>query len=136
MRCQGLRFGTPQANCLCLGNGAAFGNVGLIVDSMGSLLWLVVAALCTAAGMRWRWVRVVGAIAIAALSLSMLWVAPTVLSWAMFDNTSTVCRPCLSEIRSLAHEGVRGLQIDCALVISILGIWAIVGDRWARRKAG
>jgi len=85
------------------------------------------------AGLRWRWVRVPAAILVAAVSLSLLEIMPGGAARAMsVDIAGTPCAECYREFLVPMADRLHGMGRTIMVPVTVLGIWAVVGDRWSR----
>lgn len=101
--------------------------------------WLLIAALVvvTLAGVRWRRVRVPGAILIAAISLCLLEIMPSALARTMVvDIANTACAECRDEILYPMIDKTRGAARTIMVPVTVLGIWAAMGDYWSQKGTG
>ena len=98
--------------------------------------WLLIAALVVlaVAGVRWRQVRVAGAILIGVVSLSLLEIMPGGLARMMVvDIAHTACAECRDEILYPMIDKTRGAARTIMVPVTVLGIWAVIGDYWSRQ---
>ena len=102
------------------------------------LTWTLLAlvSLVTLAGVRWTWVRVLGAILGTAVCLALLEMTPGAVGRAMTtDIAGTACAQCRGEILYPTLDHMRGTVRGAMLPITVLAIWTVVGDRWTKKKA-
>jgi len=100
-------------------------------------LWVLalVALALSAAGLRWRWVRVVGAIALVVLSFAVLDRMPGSLARMTFGGLLENCSE--AELRAggkaLYSTARRGASMVMIFVAPLV-VWSVFGERWSAKR--
>lgn len=101
-------------------------------------LWLLAlfASALSAAGLRWRSVRVVGAVAVAVVAFAVLDRMPGSLARLTVDVLSEGCseaelRDGGKQLYSAASRGASMVMI----CVAPLAVWSVFGERWSKKKS-
>lgn len=100
-------------------------------------LWVLalLALALSAAGLRWRWVKVVGAVAVAVLAFAMLDRMPGALARMTVDVLSQGCSE--AELRDGGKELYAAARRGASIVmicVAPLAVWSVFGEFWPKEK--
>lgn len=106
------------------------------MDLSATAIWAT-AAIIMLAGARWRWVRVLGAILSTAAIFVLLPNMPDALGhWSVMTLIDESCPENASTAAGALADGVRESMRTIMAPVAVLGIWAVMGDRWSGAKTG
>lgn len=100
-------------------------------------LWLLTffALALAGAGLRWRWIRIVGAVVAAVLAFALLDRIPGSLARMTVDalpdgGSGAELRVAGKELYSAARRGTSMVMICLAPLV----VWSLFGERWVKKK--
>lgn len=119
------------------GNTAAVTSVWRNTMDLSAVATWVTVAIIVLAGVRRRWVRVPGAILVTAATFVLLPNMPdalghgsvvTLIDESCPENASAAAGALADRVR----ESLRTIMVP----VVVLGLWAVIGDRWSGAKTG
>jgi hypothetical protein len=104
------------------------------MDPPAVATWVTVSIIVLA-GARWRWVRVPGAILVTAATFVLLPNMPDALGhWSVVTLVHESCPENASAAAGALADGIRESMRTIMVPVAVLGVWAVIGDRWSGAK--